>query len=66
MEERLEGFLLVLEPAFMAILWISFILRACSSCENCCKEAYIISATFLAALFCLASLLSAFIPESLH
>jgi len=61
-KERLEGFLFGLEAAFIAILWISFILRSCSSAENCCNEAYIISATCLAAFFCLVSF-SVFIIE---
>jgi hypothetical protein len=60
-EERLEGFLLGLTPAFRAILWISLTLLSCSSSENCCNDAYMISATFLAAFFCRASLLSALI-----
>ena len=61
MEERLEGFLFGLETALTASLWIAFILLSCSACENCCNEAYRISATFLAAFFCLASLFSVFI-----
>src|SRR5260370_27635717 len=48
-----------------AILWISLILFSCSSFENCCKDAYIISAIFRAAFFCLASLLSVFIFQML-
>ena len=63
MEERLEGFLFGLEPVFNAILWISFILRSCSSAENCCNEAYMISATFAAAFFCLVSMFSVFMSE---
>ncbi len=64
-EERLEGFLFGLEVALTAILWISLILFSCSSFENCCKDAYIISAIFRAAFFCLASLLSVFIFQML-
>jgi hypothetical protein len=64
-EERLESFLLGLQPILTAILWISLILLSCSSSENCCKDAYIISATVLAAFFCLASLLSVFIFQLL-
>ncbi len=63
MEECLEGFLLGLVPILRAILWISLILLSCSSSENCCKDAYMISAIFRAAFFCLASLLSAFILD---
>ncbi len=58
MEERLEGFLFGLTPALAAILCISLILLSCSSAENCCKDANIISATFRAAFFCLASLVA--------
>ncbi len=56
MEERLEGFLLGLAPISRAILWIFLILLSCSSSENCCEDAYMISAIFRAAFFCLASL----------
>jgi hypothetical protein len=63
-EERLEGFLLGLEPALTAILWIFLILLSCSSSENCCKDTYIISAIFLAAFFCLAYLVSVVILDA--
>jgi hypothetical protein len=66
MAERLEGVRLGLVPAAKAIVWIFFILRSCSSFENCCKEAYRISATSCAAFFCLATLLSVFILSSSH
>jgi len=63
-EERLEGVLFDLALAFSAILWIASKRRACSSSENCCKEAYIISAAFAAAFFRLAVLFFTFIPGS--
>jgi hypothetical protein len=55
MEARLD---LLPESVRLGLTWMASIAscrRACSCGENCCKEAYIIFATSLAAFFCSAS-----------
>ncbi len=59
MEARLGAFPFVLR--LIAIFCMARMRSSCSSFGSFCKEAYIISAIFCAAFFCLASLLSVFI-----
>ena len=64
MEARLGGFPFLLDLIF--ILLMPLIRRSCSSFGSFCKAAYIISATSMAAFFCLASLLAVFIYISMR